>query len=199
MFSIRRPAEEKIAALRSSAAPQQLTYPFEGFTRSDDPEQAVPPGYQLDRHQVVLGHGEETFQRAAEAIRQWRMFPTEVAELYDRQTPIDVAEVVAVLFHGYGLWTLNPARIIYTIDERELDWRFGFAYGTLPGHLARGEELFLVERSGETDEVTFSIVAVSRPSHLFSWIGYPLVRREQRRFRRLSGEAMQAAVTSDQD
>jgi hypothetical protein len=58
MFSIRRPAEEKIAALRSSAASQQLTYPFEGFTRSDDPEQAVPPGYQLDRHQVVLGHGE---------------------------------------------------------------------------------------------------------------------------------------------
>lgn len=194
MFSIRRPAEEKIAALRSSAASQQLTYPFEGFTRSEDPELAAPSGYRLDRYQVLLGHGEDTFRRASEAIRQWQMFPTEIAELYDRETPIEVGEVVAVLFHGYGLWTLNPARIIYTIDEREPNWRFGFAYGTLPGHLARGEELFLVERSLETDEVTFSIVAASRPAHLFSWLGYPLVRREQRRFRRLSGEAMQSSL-----
>jgi len=50
-----------------------------------------------------------------------------------------------------------------------------------------------VEWDDETDKVVFSIAAMSRPNHLLAWIGYPMMRREQRRFRRLAGEAMREA------
>ena len=68
--------------------------------------------------------------------------------------------------------------------------RFGFAYGTLPGHVEMGEELFLVEWDRVTDAVTYSILAFSRPRHPLARIGRPLVRRLQRRFREDSAAAM---------
>ncbi len=60
---------------------------------------------------------------------------------------------------------LAPCRVIYVLDEPD---RFGFAYGTLPGHPEEGEEAFVAERVG-TSSVRFVIRAFSRP-------GDPLVR-----------------------
>ena len=74
--------------------------------------------------------------------------------------------------------------------------RFGFAYGTLPGHAERGEERFLVEWSHEDDSVFYDVLAFSRPNHLLAWLGYPFARILQRRFARDSKEAMKEAVDS---
>lgn len=57
--------------------------------------------------------------------------------------------------------------------------RFGFAYGTLPGHPETGEEAFHVVR--ETDgSVTAEIVAFSRPADLPTRAASPLARQIQR-------------------
>jgi len=197
MISIRRPRIERINNLLAAAGEGSLTYPHEGIVRDAKPDESAPAGYRYDYAAVPLGKGEGVFERASRALRDWCMFPPSMAELYHRDTPIEVGRVVAVLFGGYGLWTLNPARILYTIDERGDRPRFGFGYGTLPGHLARGEERFMVEWDRETEEVIFSISAMSRPHHFLSWVGYPMLRREQRRFRRLAGEAMLNAVEED--
>ena len=40
---------------------------------------------------------------------------------------------------------MNAGRVVYLVDEDGPVPRFGFAYGTLPGHAESGEERFLVE------------------------------------------------------
>ena len=72
--------------------------------------------------------------------------------------------------------------------------RFGFAYGTLPGHAESGEERFLVEWDRADDAVWYDILAFSRPRHPLARLGYPLTRRTQRRFARDSAAAIRQAV-----
>lgn len=49
---------------------------------------------------------------------------------------------MAVVAGIFRVWSLNAARIVYVVDEPR---RFGCAYETLPGHVERGEERFLIE------------------------------------------------------
>jgi len=88
------------------------------------------------------------------------------------------------------VWFLNAARIVYVIDEPR---RFGFAYGTLPGHAERGEERFLIEWLTD-DTVWYDLDAISRPRYWAARVAYPVARRLQRRFARLSKASMAAAV-----
>ena len=68
-----------------------------------------------------------------------------------------------------------PVRVVRVVDEPD---RFGYAYGTLPGHPERGEELFLVERTAS--EVVASIVIDAEPAWLLARAAAPLVRWLQR-------------------
>ena len=72
--------------------------------------------------------------------------------------------------------------------------KFGFAYGTLPGHVESGEERFLVEWDRGDDGVWYDILAFSRPNHILTRLGYPVVRRLQKRFGRDSAASMLRAV-----
>jgi uncharacterized protein (UPF0548 family) len=82
-----------------------------------------------------------------------------------------------------------PARVVYVVDEPD---RQGFAYGTLPGHPERGEELFLVERVGE--ETWAEVRAFSWPGRWYIRLGGPVVRRLQHRATVRYLEAVQRAV-----
>ena len=74
--------------------------------------------------------------------------------------------------------------------------RFGFGYGTLPGHGERGEERFSVEWSRENNTVHYDVFAFSRPKHPLAWLGYPFARMLQKRFARDSKKMMLEAVNS---
>ena len=50
--------------------------------------------------------------------------------------------------------------------------RFGFGYGTLPGHAERGEERFSVEWNREDGCVYYDVFAFSHPKHPLAWLGY---------------------------
>jgi uncharacterized protein (UPF0548 family) len=96
-----------------------------------------------------------------------------------------------------GVWWLNACRVVYVVDERGPVSRF--AYGTLPGHVESGEERFLIEWDQSADAVWYDILAFSRPNHVLTRLGYPVVRRLQKRFGRDSAAAMVRAVRSDDD
>jgi uncharacterized protein (UPF0548 family) len=89
------------------------------------------------------------------------------------------ATVLAV-FRVLLVFAVVPCRIVYVTEE---DRRFGFAYGTLPGHPERGEEAFHV-RLAEDGVVTFEIVAFSRPASLLARLGHPVNRLIQGRVTR---------------
>ena len=75
------------------------------------------------------------------------------------------------------VWAVAPCRIVYVVDEAD---RFGFAYGTLPGHPEQGEEAFIVESRADGD-VRFSVTAFSRPAGTVAKLGAPITRMIQRR------------------
>ena len=64
----------------------------------------------------------------------------------------------------------------------------------LPGHVESGEERFQVEWNRSDDTVWYDILAFSRPNHVLTRLGYPIVRRIQKKFARDSATAMQLAV-----
>jgi uncharacterized protein (UPF0548 family) len=90
--------------------------------------------------------------------------------------PVTEGATVLLLIGVGPLRMVAPCRIVAVIDEED---RFGFAYGTLPGHPERGEELFVIER--EEGGATFRINAFSRPDQVLVRLGGPVARRAQTR------------------
>lgn len=190
MFLIREPSEAKVRDFIAAQSPLPFSYPEVGATR----EGAPPEGYAVDRYRVRLGEGEEAYRRAVEALRAWRQFDLGWAEIAPPGAPIEVGTTVAVLANHYGFWSLNSARVVYLVESTNRAERFGFAYGTLPGHGERGEERFFVERDRESGSVHYDVLAFSRPNHPLAWLGYPFARALQRRFARDSKETVARAA-----
>jgi uncharacterized protein (UPF0548 family) len=126
-------------------------------------------------------------------LRRWEQFRLGWVEAWTPDTPIRPGELVAVMGRVVGLWWLNSCRIVYVVDESGPVGKFGFAYGTLPGHVESGEERFLIEWN-QGDGVWYDILAFSRPNNILTRLAYPLVRRSQKRFGRDSAAAMFRAV-----
>lgn len=190
MITVRRPNPELIKRFIQSQSSLGFTYPGVGSTNGDP-----PPRFTVDHTRVQLGHGLDAFEAARQSIREWKQFELGWLEATPRDTPIRKDATVAVLVRTAGLWWLNSARIVYVIDESRADVRkFGFAYGTLPGHVEAGEERFLVEWHRDDDSVWYDIYAFSRPRHFLTRVGKRQVRRMQRRFGQESAAAMQRAM-----
>jgi uncharacterized protein (UPF0548 family) len=82
----------------------------------------------------------------------------------------------AVLTLPVGPFRLKaPVRVVYVVDEPK---RKGFAYGTLAGHPADGEEAFIVEMRDD-DSVWLLIRAFSRPSNRWWQSVNPFLRLAQ--------------------
>jgi uncharacterized protein (UPF0548 family) len=182
MRSLARPTSDTIARFLEAERALPFTYPEVGATRGE-----MPAGYAVDRNRQELGRGDGTFQRACAALRAWKMFPPWTA--IEPHVPIEEGRVLAVLVHA-GMWFLNSARIVYVIDEPR---RFGFAYGTLPGHAECGEERFSVEHADD-DSVHYDVRAFSKPRYWGARALYPVTRMLQRRFGRDSKAAMRRAL-----
>ena len=137
-----------------------------------------------------MGEGEKVFAAAKAALERWQQFRLGWLEASPDDTPIKEGQVVAILARSLGLWWLNACRIVDVVDEDGPVRRFGFAYGTLPDHAGSGEERFLIEWDRQEGNVWYDILAFSRPRHFLARLGYPWVRRVQKRFGRESGAVM---------
>ena len=170
MFRLRTPDDEQLRTHLGLLTHAQLTYPEAGATQNDE----LPPGYQHDRYAVELGTG--SFERSIAGLRAWQAHIGAGVNVYPRTAPLQPDTDVIVTARAGPLHALAPCRIVYVIDEPD---RFGFAYGTLPGHPERGEEAFVIERDAD-GQTTFTIVAFSRPADILARLGSPIARRIQR-------------------
>ena len=189
MFLLVRPQIDQVRNFLSERQDEEFSYAELGGTQGP-----APDGYNVDHNRILLGIGADVFERAKVAVTEWKMFGLEWVELFRQDTPIKVGQTVAILVQHFGFYSLNAARIVYTIDEQTKP-RFGFAYGTLKEHVEIGEERFLVEMSEETGEVWYDLFAFSRPGSILAKVGYPLSRHLQKAFARDSKQAMLAAVS----
>lgn len=189
MLSLRKPSADTLRPFLVAQRELPFTYEAVGATAG-----TPPAGYAVDRTRIKLGEGETAFQLAIAALRGWEQFRLGWVEAWPSDTPIQVGEVVAVMGRAVGVWWLNACRVVYVVDEAGPISKFGFAYGTLPGHVESGEERFLVEWDREENGVWYDILAFSRPNHALSRLGHPVVRRLQRRFGRDSAASMLRAV-----
>ncbi|MBS1791875.1 MAG: DUF1990 domain-containing protein [Acidobacteria bacterium] len=186
MFSLTKPSVERIRRFLNDQQQQPFSYPEVGSTNS-----ILPAGYNIDHNRIHLGYGEQVFNCAIAAVRNWKMHDLEWLELCWPNAPIEAGSIVAIVCRHFGFWSCHPAKIVYVIDEADDHaCRFGFGYGTLPAHDEQGEERFLIEWLREDDSVWYDILAFSRPASILAKLGYSLVRMLQKRFARDSKQAM---------
>jgi uncharacterized protein (UPF0548 family) len=192
MPSLRKPSPGLIQTFLTRQAKLSFSYPAVGATAT-----TPPPGYTVDHTRVRLGQGENVFTLATAALRRWDHFRLGWVEARSPDQQIAVGTPVAVLARVMGLWWLNACRVVYVVDESQGPIRrWGFAYGTLPGHAETGEERFQIEWDQADGSVYYDILAFSRPRHVLARLGYPLTRRFQRRFARDSAAAVAKAATA---
>ena len=194
MLSWRKPSAESIGHFLTAQAKLPFTYEAVGTTA-----EMPPAGYVVDRTRIKLGEGEAVFRLAIAALRRWEQFNLGWVVEWSPNTPIQANEVVAVMGRAIGLWWLNACRIVYVVDESGPISKFGFAYGTLPGHVESGEERFLIEWDRGENIVRYDILAFSRPNHFLTRLGYPVVRRLQKRFAWDSAASMLRAVRTESE
>jgi uncharacterized protein (UPF0548 family) len=189
MLSLSKPSAESIRSYLSAQAKLDFTYTAIGATAAKPPD-----SYVLDHIRVKLGDGETVYKTAKLALERWEQFNLGWLATMPPETPIKSGEVVAVVARAFSLYWVNPCRIVYVIHEAGPVFRFGFAYGTLPGHVETGEERFLIEWHQREGSVYYDVLAFSRPRHFLTRIGYRRVRRMQKRFGQESAAAMLQAV-----
>ncbi|TWT62711.1 DUF1990 domain-containing protein [Rubinisphaera italica] len=191
IMSFQKPSAEFLSRFLNGQKELEFTYPEFGATAGE-----LPQGYLVDRTRIELGNGLTVFEKAKQALEQWEQFQLGWVETWPREVPIQTGEEVAIMAKSFGCWWLNSCRIVYCIDDQDAITKFGFAYGTLPGHLECGEERFLIEWNRQTDIVAYEILAFSKPGHLLTRLGYPFARRNQKRFARESAARLQHVASS---
>ena len=136
MLSFCKPTSEMVRTFLAGQARLNFSYSAVGATAK-----TPPAGYNVDHTRTKLGEGEQVFAAAKTALERWEHFNLGWVEACPSDTPIKEGQVVAMLARSFGIWWLNPCRIITVLDEDGPVKRFGFTYGTLPGHVE-------TERSG---------------------------------------------------
>jgi uncharacterized protein (UPF0548 family) len=174
MFYLKRPGPEKIREFLTAQKHQKFSYAPVGASRTQTPDD-----YVVDHNRIQLGDGRAAFERAKDAINQWKMFGIPWLELFWPSTPIEEGATVAIAVSHLGFWSLNAARIVYTVEERGALERYGFAYGTLSDHAEMGEERFTVEFHPDDESVWYDLYAFSRPQPL-ARLAYPFTRALQK-------------------
>jgi uncharacterized protein (UPF0548 family) len=191
MLALRKPSADALRRFLARQSKLPFTYAAVGASA-----QTPPAGYVVDRTRIKLGEGEPVFRSAIAALRRWEQFNLGWVEAWSPDTPIQPGEAVAVMGRAISVWWLNACRIVYVVDETGPLSKFGFAYGTLPDHVESGEERFLIEWNRDENSVWYDILAFSRPNRFAARLGYPIVRRLQRRFAHDSAASMVRAVHS---
>lgn len=188
MFAARKPDGERIERFLKAQEAARLTYSPVGLSSRS------PRGFTVDVDRIVLGRGQEVFLSATSALRSWRHLQLSWIGLHPSAPPMCEGSVVAILARHLGFWSLNACRVVQLFSWTDETRRWGFSYGTLDGHSECGEERFLVEMDPTDETVVYEVRAVSRPHAALAWLGYPVARMLQSRFRRESGLALKAAV-----
>ena len=191
MFLTRRPTAATIDRFLDRCRDLPLSYAPVGVLGKR------PGAGRFDEQVARIGHGPADFERARRALSAWKHFDIGWVEIFPDTPSIEPGTVVGVLIHHLGFWSLNGARVLYSVGETDGRTTFGFAYGTLTNHAESGEESFEVFMEAGSGRVMYRIRAVSWPHAALTYIGQPVVRLLQARFRRDSAAAIRRATCQD--
>src|SRR5436189_1016734 len=144
MFLLCKPNERFLEQVRERSRTLPLSYAEVGCSRGPGPVR-----YVVDHYRVQLGSGAAVFERARQSVRDWRVLRLGWVEPCWPDGLVKEGELVGTLTRVFGLWTVNVTRIVSVIEEEGPVNRYGFAYGTLLGHVECGEERFLIEWNRE--------------------------------------------------
>jgi uncharacterized protein (UPF0548 family) len=181
-----RPDSHRLQAVLESLCDQPLTYHEAGATAWP----TLPPGYHHEHVTIKVGFGDDVWTRAKEGVRRWEAHRFARATITPEDACLNAGANVVVTLRIGPAFVIAPCRIVYVTDEED---RFGFAYGTLPGHPEQGEEAFHASRSDD-QAIWFEIIAFSRPATALSRLGDPLARAIQSRVTRHYLEGMRHYV-----
>jgi uncharacterized protein (UPF0548 family) len=144
-----------------------LTYAEIGATRAA----VLPGGYHHLRRRTRLSTGPGAYLRAVTGLRTWAM--QRGAGL---RIPADTPEpAVGVRMVASVLGLRVPCEVVWVVDEER---RYGYGYGTLPGHPEEGEEAFVVTLDDD-GVVWLEVVAFSRPGRWYTRLAGPLAQLVQ--------------------
>lgn len=163
-------------ALLEAKAEDPFTYADVGATEDDLAE--APRGFHLDRYGAVVGEGRPAFERCCEALGRIGNYPA-FSRIVRRPGELVPGSLFATVVTHFGFVSVHPCRVIYVLRGPD---RFGFGFGTLPGHAESGEERFTVRLDGQ--QVRYEVQAFSRPTGLLPRLGAPVARSFQLRFQR---------------
>lgn len=194
MFTFFEPSDTEIFKFLAEQKNLPFSYPETGATKGE-----IPSGYPINHHRIKLGDGAKTFARAKSAVDRWTMYDLDWTKVYPSQKPPLTGESVCVVVNHGFCWSLNPCRIVYVLEEKTGESeRYGFAFGTLPGHSETGEERFTVEFNLKDNSVFYELISFARPQHILAHIGFPFVTFFQRKFALDSGKAMITGTRDEQ-
>jgi uncharacterized protein (UPF0548 family) len=137
----------------------------------------LPVGFHHDHYTTVLGTGENTFHRAVEGLQTWQAHGLPFVRVVPSGAEIRPGATVIVLLGPSRLAIAAPCRVVAVVNEPS---RWGFAYGSLPGHPEQGEEGFVVSIA-EDGTVLFEVTAFSRRTDFLLRLSGPLGRALQQR------------------
>lgn len=140
-----------------------LTYAEVGATAG-----LLPAGYHQIRRSEHIGRGRGRFEEAAAAVMRYGMLRGAGLRV---TASTEVAGVGTDVLGRLGPF-YAPCRVVYVIDDLN---RRGFAYGSLPGHAVRGEEMFAVRFDPASEKVYSEVAAFSRPAEWWSRAGAPIL------------------------
>lgn len=146
-----------------------------GDTLGDDPVTA-----SVNEAQVV-GAGSDAFDRAVACLRA--LVPQRaVAAVSPAEATAELGTTVLMALPIGPITVVALNRVVAVVDEPR---RWGFTYGTLPGHVLVGEESFVVEHRVD-DAVVVHVVATAHvavpASRLLRLLLVPVERHFARRY-----------------
>jgi uncharacterized protein (UPF0548 family) len=129
----------------------------------------------LVHHTRTLGVGSTVFDDAVRRLKAWAPQRHLGATVLPENQGPEVGATILVDLHLGPIAVAVPNRVVAVIDEPN---RWGYAYGTLPGHHERGEESFIIRRHPD-DTITASITVDAIPASLPARLLAPVVRALQ--------------------
>ena len=82
LILLREPSDAYIERFLEEQRSLPFSYPEVGASR-----EGAPPGYPVNHHRGRLGTGQQTFARAIQAIRGWKMYETGWTKLAGPRLP----------------------------------------------------------------------------------------------------------------
>ena len=178
-------------SLLGRAKNKPLTYDAVGMSLGQVP---APDRFREYHETQVVGTGDEAFRNIGWALMHWnvhrgaRMFVQPEVNVVRTGDAVAVAVPTAPFISTAGCCRVTEVIALGTV--------IGFAYGTLPGHPAIGEESFILTHRDD-DQVELTVRSFSRPASWYVRLAGPIGRGIQHRVNgRLFTSAKKLATVS---